>query len=49
MTQIIHTSIIVVGSLTGLIALLLAWPSCRLREVMYRVVERINESPKQLP
>jgi len=47
--QIVHTGIIVFGCLAGLIALLLAWPSCRLREVIYRVVERFHESPKQLP
>jgi hypothetical protein len=49
MTQIIHTGIIVFGCLTGLIAVLVAWPSGRLREAISRVVEHFNQSPKQLP
>jgi hypothetical protein len=47
--QIVLTSIIVFGCLAGLIALLLAWPSGHLREVVYRFVERFNQFPKQLP
>jgi ABC-type branched-subunit amino acid transport system permease subunit len=49
MGQIVHTSIIVFGCLAGLVAVLLALPTFRLREAMYRVGEWITQRNRDFP
>lgn len=42
MLQIVHTLLIVGGVLTGLVAILLAVPSLKLRDVIMPFIERIT-------
>ena len=39
MLQLLHTAIVVLGAVTALVAVLLAIPSCSLRDVVFRVGE----------